>query len=76
MLGFPVFLEGRVVVLVEVAHHVVGNVEQGRGSLGEIAQGKACGEQRGGEEFFHVASLLSIRCWQFACDYSGWVCNG
>ncbi|MNY62930.1 hypothetical protein D3C86_1998220 [compost metagenome] len=58
MLGFPVLLEGRVVVLVEVTHHVVGNVQQGRGGLGEVAQGQACGEQRGGEEFFHVASLF------------------
>ncbi|MNO99397.1 hypothetical protein D3C76_911650 [compost metagenome] len=70
VLGFPVLLEGRVVVLVEVAHHVVGNVEQGRGGLGEVAEGQARGEQRGGEELFHVASLLFEGGGQNARDYS------
>jgi len=45
VLGFPVLLEGRVVVLVEVTHHVIGNVQQGRGSLGQVAEGQAGGEQ-------------------------------
>ncbi|MOA21377.1 hypothetical protein D3C78_1418670 [compost metagenome] len=51
-LGLPVLLEGRVVVLVEVAHHVVGDVEQGGGLAG--AGGQQRGAQQGGaEQSFH-----------------------
>nr|BFE95133.1 hypothetical protein GCM10020185_56690 [Pseudomonas brassicacearum subsp. brassicacearum] len=45
VLGLPVLLEGCVVVLVEIAHHVVGNVEQGRGGVGQAAEGQADGEK-------------------------------
>ncbi|MNT88122.1 hypothetical protein D3C72_2286240 [compost metagenome] len=54
----PVFLEGRVVILVEVAHHVVGDIEQGGRSLGGACQGEASGKEGGGEQSFHRAFLL------------------
>ncbi|MCY1550275.1 hypothetical protein D9M68_865170 [compost metagenome] len=47
-LGFPVLLEGGVVLLVEVAHHVVGDVEQGR-RLGGGGQCQAGGQQGEGQ---------------------------
>ncbi|MNC29160.1 hypothetical protein D3C75_774010 [compost metagenome] len=52
----PVFLEGGVVVLVEVTHHIVRGVEQG-GGLSQRGQGQSCGEQGGGQESFHCTSL-------------------
>ena len=58
--GLPVFLEGGVVVLVEVTHHVVGDVEQGLGGLGGGGQGKAGGQQRGAEQTFHEQFLLAV----------------
>ncbi|AHK90692.1 ethanolamine utilization protein EutH [Pseudomonas aeruginosa LESlike7] len=59
-LRFPVFLEGRVVFLVEVAHHVVGDVEQGLGGVSGAAERQAGGQQGGAEQSFHRAVPLSM----------------
>ncbi|MNN12165.1 hypothetical protein D3C81_1251480 [compost metagenome] len=59
-LGLPVLLEGGVVVLVEVAHHVVGDVEQRLRSLGSGSQGEAGGQQRGAEQSFHGKFLQAV----------------
>ncbi|MCY1551304.1 hypothetical protein D9M68_876240 [compost metagenome] len=45
-------LEGGVVVLVEVAHDVVGDVQQG-GGLGASGQAQAGGEQGSGQQSLH-----------------------
>ncbi|MNC70481.1 hypothetical protein D3C75_1212990 [compost metagenome] len=60
-LSLPVLLEGGVVVLVEVAHHVIGDVQQRcwRGVC-QRAEGQAGGQKRGTEEFFHCAFLVRI----------------
>ena len=59
-LRFPVFLEGRVVFLVEVAHHVVGDVEQGLGGVSGAAERQAGGQQGGAEQSFHRAVPLGM----------------
>ncbi|MNP74311.1 hypothetical protein D3C76_1711690 [compost metagenome] len=54
-------LEGDVVVLVEIAHHVIGDVQQRcwRG-LGQRTEGETGGQKRGTKEFFHCAFLVRI----------------
>jgi hypothetical protein len=52
-------LKGGVVVLVEITHHVVGDVEQGdRCCLDGAGQGQAGGQERGAEDVFHCSFLV------------------
>lgn len=54
--GLPVLQEGSVVLLVKIAHHVIGGVEQG-GRLGQRGESQSCNKQGGGHESFHFTSL-------------------